>query len=569
MPPPEKHKPKIKQPTQEKQSNAEWSGKERSNKNDNTPQLMAAAHYQPPVTAMPEVEQPTDFYSDFEPGVRATLVNNTLKVEEDNKKVTYDDEDITKLTAYEKIHPPKDQIKVTFFEKENRDKIPVKDRKDFAKLDKYKTKGEIHTGMTKADSLNLKFNVSSPRGNSGSKWSTVTKSLNESQFPVFAKSGPSPNDIKQSVSGQCWALAALASIARQPSQIKAMIPVSDENSVTVRFFHNDGSPELVKISRMVQDVSFFGLKMKISSKTGSENSSWPILILKAYAAWGGRGDEEQSYQSLDGGHSSDAFIHFLGSNNYDVKTVSTNVMENGGGRIKAPWEKNTRTPDGNNAHVLAWIPFFKLLEAASNLERKDLIGRKGQNLYFQPDVEKWVKYSDSDPGKYLKVDAGVDLGLTLEYINNHIKKAGISGTITGNAILKAWGQKIGHGGGKEFENLDIKRYSEKQVKIYNDILSVVKNDGYAAAGTKGGKFVGGDGKVKGGRSAILKGGLQKQHAYSILDIRAEKSGAINVELRNPWGSRKIVGGDAIFKLEFSKFLRRFDNIYLASKKLST
>ncbi len=69
---------------------------------------------------------------------------------------------------------------------------------------------------------------------------SITKTADRRNWPLFAHE-PTPEDISQGMEGNCWVLAALASL--KPQQIKDTMLDNGDGSVTVRFFRNKYSDE--------------------------------------------------------------------------------------------------------------------------------------------------------------------------------------------------------------------------------------------------------------------------------------------------------------------------------------
>ena len=484
----------------------------------------------------------------MEPGTGAVMRGSELEVvTKDNGKKTYRADQITELTAYEYTDSDMPTVYVTFYERGGDKKIRPGSRRDFAKAKKYK-RGQFVEGHVPKNAVKLRFDTMAVAGLGGS----MPAEMNDKIFPVFSSAGPRPQDIAQGLSGQCWLLSPLLAISRRyPEKIRQMIPEIGDRTVTVRFFRN-GRPEYVRVTRRFLQVSIMGVKQQISSEKGKQNAVWPILILKAYAAWGGKnsGSRDFTTQSLDGGHGNVAFEAFLGQGvSKDTKGVYTS-----GATKRPPWQ-----PVRGGGRK--WSDLADHL-ATVGITRQDLLPNGRLNAEFM----RWIAYADEhehDIDEKLNAGAGGRLQPTLDFIYRELAAAKVANSDFGKGVLKAYSPYYGHGGAKKFKRMGIDRYNQAEITFFDRINSTLSGNGLVTAGTTSGRFMKGSGEWGSGRNAILKGGLQQSHAYEVAEVRHDqRTQERYVKLRNPWGHRKmLIVGDAEFELPFSKFLRRFSDVY--------
>lgn len=110
--------------------------------------------------------------------------------------------------------------------------------------------------------------------------------------PLFAKGGPSINDITQGGINDCALLSALQSVVNiAPDFIKSMIVENPNNTYSVRFF-NKGEPHWVTVDGNVY-----------SRGANSATSSWAAIVERANVAFEATYmNDINNYASLGGGH---------------------------------------------------------------------------------------------------------------------------------------------------------------------------------------------------------------------------------------------------------------------------
>ncbi len=136
--------------------------------------------------------------------------------------------------------------------------------------------------------------------------------------PLFSSKGPSPNDVKQGLAGDCYFMATLASVAHlDPGLIRDRI-IELEDGTYVVHFKRDGENVFVRVDAELpvwsesNQPAYAGL--------GAENSMWVAIMEKAWAFF--RYDAS-SYNSIEAGWMSETY-EALGINQ---KTVFSAVSE--------------------------------------------------------------------------------------------------------------------------------------------------------------------------------------------------------------------------------------------------
>lgn len=108
--------------------------------------------------------------------------------------------------------------------------------------------------------------------------------------PLFVN-GISSSDINQGSIGDCYYLAALASVAQNhPDIIKSMFIDNGNGTYGVRFYDDKGQPTYVSIDKSID-----------SAGTSSREDSWGALAEKAYVQFRDGLDGDNSYASINGG----------------------------------------------------------------------------------------------------------------------------------------------------------------------------------------------------------------------------------------------------------------------------
>lgn len=168
----------------------------------------------------------------------------------------------------------------------------------------------------------------------------------KSQASLFPED-PTPDHVLQGNIGNCYLMAALASLAKtDPNYIKGMIKDNEDakdgtgGTVTVRLYDVSNSYQLIpgKNSYNVKDFKANQMDIKINKSVAQKNGEdlyaknhlWVQMIEKAYAASGSQGnphdnklDVKPSYQNIIGGSSAYAFEVLTGKKS-SYTSIGTN-----------------------------------------------------------------------------------------------------------------------------------------------------------------------------------------------------------------------------------------------------
>lgn len=155
-----------------------------------------------------------------------------------------------------------------------------------------------------------------------------TGSLNPlNAIPLFPLTGPSPADVGQQALGDCYFLAALASIAKSKSAIiRDVVKDKGGGNFAVRFFAKHalaGKPPSFKPEWVGVDSDVYVNAQGKPVYAKGSTALWPGIVEKAYAVWKGRG----SYENISGGFSNDAFEQVLGVSAEKVDVSALNTVE--------------------------------------------------------------------------------------------------------------------------------------------------------------------------------------------------------------------------------------------------
>ncbi len=154
--------------------------------------------------------------------------------------------------------------------------------------------------------------------------------------PIFAAGGPSANDIHQGGLGDCYALAALASIARlKPTVISDMVKDTGGGTVAVRFFNKAGAPpKYTALWIKVDKQMYMDPATHQPIYASVHGALWPLLVEKAYAVFKGKAD---GYEGIGGGgHSHDTFEQILGQAGAKTAIPEGVVEQRLGSKVYSP-----------------------------------------------------------------------------------------------------------------------------------------------------------------------------------------------------------------------------------------
>jgi hypothetical protein len=147
---------------------------------------------------------------------------------------------------------------------------------------------------------------------------------------------PSRADARQGALGDCYFIAAVASIAdSNPDAVRNMFVDNGDGTYTVRFYSvHDGMADYVTVSRRLPAqfngaLGYSGYGLSVSS---TSTTVWIALAEKAYAQWNETGNEGRDgtnrYAAIEGGWMGYVNAQVLGtaSSNYSVTSVNKQTL---------------------------------------------------------------------------------------------------------------------------------------------------------------------------------------------------------------------------------------------------
>ena len=127
----------------------------------------------------------------------------------------------------------------------------------------------------------------------------------KNELPLFGEYGPDESDVKQRSMGDCWLVAALASIAHyKPEVIKNMMQDNEDGTVDVTL-QRELIPGVFGKETYTVKKSVFKNKDSRSIMSGSGNTIWAQMIEKAYSAYLGKSKQSIDYNNIYGGGGGD------------------------------------------------------------------------------------------------------------------------------------------------------------------------------------------------------------------------------------------------------------------------
>ncbi len=336
--------------------------------------------------------------------------------------------------------------------------------------------------------------------------STKHKKL-DNDVPIFTRE-PNVNDVNQGAIGDCYLVAALASIAAiNPRAIYDMMRDNGDGTVTVRLYSIVPPPG--------QTARYFTIaKSVVSDERKSSGALWVPLLEKAFATLGQGADKStigsKSYAQIgDGGHSDRAF-HIL-----------TGQAPQAQGQVKST----------NFDMINAWGAGQILTMEKKGVDKTEAYTKiYGKDARLATAFFVFAKKHGEAMNKFR----------TYEEFDELVKREHLAAEVAGPLLTDMRRQVPGRRGSG--------MYTPSQTDLYDRIRDRIANGGYVAAGTaKEIKLEKGGGKGKGHSGGEEMGeGLVGQHAYSITAAReiTSTSGVTRkyIRVRNPWGDDSSVEG---------------------------
>lgn len=139
--------------------------------------------------------------------------------------------------------------------------------------------------------------------------------------------GISPSDISQGRIGDCYFIAALASVAQQhPEVIANAIHDNGDSTYTVTLYDKDGAPVQVTVDNdfpVTEDINGNPTHNPAYALFGSTpDELWPMIMEKAYAKYHGN-----SYDDIVGGYPENALQTLTGKTGHEIDSADINLQD--------------------------------------------------------------------------------------------------------------------------------------------------------------------------------------------------------------------------------------------------
>ncbi|MEM7535189.1 MAG: C2 family cysteine protease [Chloroflexota bacterium] len=359
-----------------------------------------------------------------------------------------------------------------------------------------------------------------------------------STLPLFPHN-PTVNDVKQGMLGDCYFVAAVASIVKKSSKHIKNMMVDRGDRVVVRFY-NDGEPEYVVVDKQVPiftrtDTQIPRYRLQSGGYVNdpyARGSLWMMLLEKAYAVFNG-----WTYEQLEGGQSNQVFSDFL-----NISSGQKDISRSG--------------PDDKNA--LPWLVYdLSKKEKELFLKRKKLFPNIFNNNMER--IKIWDAYIQNYDVSGNSLDA-IQASLSSHSLATNVIQDVMKYLATNRLYSGYSGSRI---------------YSVGDLAVYNDIRSRINSGEILAAATPNNYGTNNNGDIE------VKRGIHANHTYSIIDTKSS-SNVKYIKVRNPWGTggisyqsgpsrdystrnEKIEQDDndngGLFWIELTHFLETFAKIY--------
>ncbi|MFD3164219.1 WXG100 family type VII secretion target [Herpetosiphon sp. NSE202] len=179
---------------------------------------------------------------------------------------------------------------------------------------------------------------------------TIFKYEYAPQYKTFkgqiSPDGISSSDVKQGSLGDCYFMAALASVAQQnPNLIKNAIADNGDGTYTVTLYEK-GKPVQITVDSdfpVRQDSKGNPTMIPAYANTGSTNDElWPMILEKAYAQ-----HTKNSYEKIEGGWPGDAVELLTGKAPTEISTAASTPEQT----KTVLQDLNTRISNGDSVTV--------------------------------------------------------------------------------------------------------------------------------------------------------------------------------------------------------------------------
>lgn len=390
--------------------------------------------------------------------------------------------------------------------------------------------------------------------------------------PIFPEE-PHPSHVKQGHLGDCYLLAALASLARKdPQFIKEMI-VDMGTFAVVRLFlveeNENGTP---KYTPKYYHVKKTVVKNSSGEDLFAKECLWVSLIEKAWALGKFRGTKQNTFTQQH----NDEFTNNIENIASGESDFAFEVLTGMPAESWSYYDNNTSSYFKNHTHISIKINAAKTFntkhltespwseketDAFDNEEYEKMVSYQilGKNRKL---LQKWGHYISfpSPIGSLFEREYDDGLGeLTIEDFENLF-----NGTLFNKDGSKTSCKKLDGKVAKIIlewmrknaifpESRDKGAYSSLQIAMFKKIKSDLKDGKMVTIGTKSKFAEKPNAEGVNATESVVKG-ISSSHGYSVFDFKEEENGLCYLHVRNPWGKvvqRKVKARDWFKELEGS------------------
>jgi hypothetical protein len=374
--------------------------------------------------------------------------------------------------------------------------------------------------------------------------------------PLFPHE-PCIDDVKQGRLGDCYFMAALASIANgRPAHIKQMMRDNGDGTVTVRLFSPRGSRR-----DRTYKPKYLRLHKSVVRNQGTDvyahGSLWVALAEKAFAAmtWKDLSEPAQQTESLykyiESGIATFAFEVLLGQPAADHNIATTKDLTTG---VDLPWTAEARAVYQDvvkGVTTVSSLPFFPDAFSGS---------RKMLDIWMS-----WLE--NHDVVAMIRAHGNGGEVRSQDFLEMFFAQ-GLPEHVTRSVFHWLWTSEVvpGKRGSRRYTRLQFEAFDQISQALAGGKLVSVSSNEHIGRGT---------GEVGHSAAETKVKGLAGKHAYSVISCRIDDHGGHWITLRNPWGqygraydfdapkgqrARATADGGGSFELELSDLTKRFHTI---------
>ncbi len=388
-------------------------------------------------------------------------------------------------------------------------------------------------------------------------------------MPLFEHE-PMLKDISQGELGDCYLLAALASlVAGNPKYIYNMMRDNGNGTVTVRFYATDKITGTTRVRNECRYVTVEKSVPKYKSKSPyAKGALWVKMIEKAYAVVRNRDaqvDEKNKvivYDNIDGGTFATAYRHLTGNearsemfDNNELYGFKNRLI--GKNKPASVYFVSEHTKQGDGMDAAGYLvgrsgigsqkkreyrAELDKYTAVENMLEKLMVSYEGDEQIRAMDNENFIEALERTKTKIIEAMQKLQDKNGQEVLDDELKTAGIPKTLyspfkecrdlyerdvnvlsrTIAGILDAFIDKMR-------SELDIApQYTQSEMKMYNRIQRALKEKKHCGIGS-------GDE----GQKEAYHNGLYANHQYAVLGLEKHKIGnreKLFLRIMNPHGS---------------------------------